>query len=402
MDNLILVLIIIIILILVFWFFNSQTTEGFGSSDNFNGGFAGIPNYQMKQLRDVGSGRADFPIDTVNNSGGLATFRYTTINNRGGNGKNWIPNNYSQYSHPNRQDPFAKAPISELTNELIYGDYTQYPYYPTWKIEQPISWGQPQQSFQEQASLAAMPDFNEYNPTRNNKIDHVLMGDLPIMDLPASGELVDQLPKNFEVYGKYNKKPRRQSEQKKNNDYYMFEQFPMPFEGADSSDDNDAGIRNDRMDLMPCSKKCCDVPWTDPFDNLTSKQVRERMNQQSGKLPTVIMEMPDGKFTEFVKTNYNCGGFTNAGCPCVPLKAYKTIANRGNNTRVLDNPDPTFILKYGLDKIADDEPDTDQLTPYQKIQSRYSSFIRNRRINDQAKETPDEPLDLISGAPADF
>jgi len=396
MNNTGLIILILVILIAVVYFMQRQPyTEGFNDID-------GKYNPQMEQLRYVGSGRVNMPLDVVGNSGGLANFNYTTIDNRGGNGENWIPRDYTKYQFADPTDPFDEVPESELTNELIYGDYTQYPYYPTWRIEQPESWGLPQQTMRQQVGLAELPVPPMIPPSNRMKVQ---MANLPIMDLPMSGEAVNQLPRDFKVSGKYNRPSLRQSSSNKK--YYVMDQLPMPFEGASDSDDgsdggSDDGIRNLRADLFPCSKKCCETSWSVPFDGLTSKQVMDRIEFQSGNLPTVIMEMPDGRVTEFIKTNYNCGGMTDAGCPCVPKKAYKAIANRGNNTQLIDEPDPTFVVKYGVDRIADASPDQDYLTPYQKIQSQYSSFIRNRRMNDVAKETPNARLDLVSGVPADF
>jgi len=249
-----------------------------------------------------------------------------------------------------------------------------------------------QQSFQDQINMSGFAGLSA-SPTFRDK---VMQAEYPTYE--DDGDDSTYGPTKPSPYDKYNRKVRKY---KSKNDTFVVENEPQPQVWEDKNP-NDDGIKQYRLDLLPCSKQCCGADWTVPFDGLTSGQVMRAIREQEGKTPIVEMKMADGTYTKFVRSSYTCGGATDAGCPCIPVNAYKFYANRGNNTQVLDHPDPTFIIRAGMNKYADDELLADQVTPYQQYEGQYSSFSNTRKLNDFAKQTPDAQLEFVSGVPSDF
>lgn len=131
---------------------------------------------------------------------------------------------------------------------------------------------------------------------------------------------------------------------------------------------SDGDLKGLTVDTMQCSKSCCGNQWYTPFDGLTSKEIRETIANGGG--------MDNGPY---VRTNNMCAnGDGGVGCPCIPKRAYFNLVNRGaaDMYQGFEKVEPTFHV--GVDAAKD----SNNMTQKEYLESRTSTFVNDRRLND--------------------
>jgi hypothetical protein len=145
-----------------------------------------------------------------------------------------------------------------------------------------------------------------------------------------------------------------------------------------------AGVEDMLIDNMQCSPLCCGDQWQVPFDGLTAPEIQRALIENGRD--------DYGRDTGYVRTNYNCGnGLGGVGCPCIPKKTYKFLANRGNNAYNLTEVEPTFMIHNDLVPPAGlvSPENYYDWSPYQRVQLAKSMYAAQPKLNDlQYQRTP--------------
>lgn len=191
-------------------------------------------------------------------------------------------------------------------------------------------------------------------------------------------------------------------------------------------DGSTVGIKNKLVDNMVCSKKCCGDNWPTPFDGLSSAEIQQSISTMGNDGP-------------FVRTNYTCAnGIEGVGCPCIDKDAYKFIVNHGTSrNNNITQVEPTFLIggadiqltnrSAPIDASYDLQPRpatnqasygsqtpmtslttafgpqtqmvfpldvfaTNQLSPYEVLQSQRSMFVDSPRLNDLELQRMPNPV----------
>lgn len=90
------------------------------------------------------------------------------------------------------------------------------------------------------------------------------------------------------------------------------------------------GLDNDlKVDMLPCSKKCCGRQWPVSFDLEDSGM--EEVNSKD--ITSNHENLEDG--AKYITSNMYCRGnrlTSGSGCVCLPKKARNILNNRGGNS----------------------------------------------------------------------
>lgn len=150
-----------------------------------------------------------------------------------------------------------------------------------------------------------------------------------------------------------------------------------PYSASKSLDkfyEQNQDIADLKVDNLTCHPSCCGDQWPVPFDGLDSHEIESCLETGGERGP-------------FVRSNMTCAnGINGVGCPCLTKPAYLNLANRGQNARSVDEPDPTFFIKREVVKPMVYN------TPYEEIQIRKSSFSDKRTLNDLELTRPSKDL----------